>query len=448
MFRAKIIFLTVVSLIAVRAFASDEAITGGNEAAVDTAADSNLFEQAPLEIVTWESCVKEAIANQPELIAAQEKYNQARASKAITTSTILPQITGSAGGSRGKSAGSPTSNSYDYSVTGSQLIFDGFKTAFDISSAQKTVNAAQFNYDVVSSDVRLALRNAYAELLGAQEAVKVAEDIIKRRKYNLGLVRLRYQGGREHKGSLMTSEADVAKAELQLEIAKSSLLRSQQKLMKAMGRNGFTPIKATGGFSVKDFPVSKPDFYKVADSNPFLKEKIAQREAADMSLKAAKASYLPQVTASAGYGQASSSWPPNKSQWVAGLDLSVPIFQGGLTKAQVDKAKAALEQAKAVERTGKDEIIVSLTDTWTRLKDALQNVSVQRQYLEATQTRAKIAEAQYSNGLILFDNWIIIEDNLVNAETAYINAQIAALEAEAEWVKAKGGTLDYDGAKK
>ncbi len=444
MFRltAKVISAVTVLCLFFCGFASAES---ANFEATNGGDSANL---SSVEVLTWEECVREALQNQPQLIAAQQKLGEARASKAITTSAILPQITGNAGASRGKSATSATSNNYDYSVTGNQLLFDGFKTAFDISSAQKTVNAARFNFDVVSSDVRLALRNAYAELLGAQESVKVTEDIIKRRKYNLGLVRLRYQGGREHKGSLMTAEADVAKAQLQFEVANSSLLRAQQKLVKAMGRRFFSPVRATGNFSVSDFPSRQPDFYKVADSNPFLKERIAQREAADMSLKAAKASYLPQVTASAGYGQANSSWPPNKSQWVAGLDLSVPIFQGGLTKAQVDKARAALEQAKAVERSGKDEIIVNLTDTWSRLKDAIQNVNVQRQYLEATQTRAKIADAQYSNGLILFDNWIIIEDNLVNAKTAYINSQIAALEAEAAWVQAKGGTLEYDSDKK
>ena len=64
--------------------------------------------------------------------------------------------------------------------------------------------------------------------------------------------------------------------------------------------------------------------------------------------------------------------------------------------------------------------------------------------LTAAQERAKIAEAQYSIGLVSYNDWIIIENNLVSAKTSFVNAQLAALVAEANWVQAKGGTLDYD----
>jgi outer membrane protein TolC len=62
----------------------------------------------------------------------------------------------------------------------------------------------------------------------------------------------------------------------------------------------------------------------------------------------------------------------------------------------------------------------------------------------AAEERAKIAEAQYSLGLLQFDNWTIIEDNLVSAKKAFIDAQANALLAEANWVMAKGETLEYN----
>ena len=71
-------------------------------------------------------------------------------------------------------------------------------------------------------------------------------------------------------------------------------------------------------------------------------------------------------------------------------------------------------------------------------------MEVQKKVLDAAQERAKISTAQYAIGLLLYDNWIIIEDNLVSAKKSYISAQNASLVAEANWVQAKGGTLDYD----
>jgi outer membrane protein TolC len=69
---------------------------------------------------------------------------------------------------------------------------------------------------------------------------------------------------------------------------------------------------------------------------------------------------------------------------------------------------------------------------------------VQAKVLEAAEVRAKIAEAEYSIGLLIYDNWIIIENALVAAKKVFVNAKLNAMIAEANWVQAKGGTLDYD----
>jgi outer membrane protein TolC len=70
-------------------------------------------------------------------------------------------------------------------------------------------------------------------------------------------------------------------------------------------------------------------------------------------------------------------------------------------------------------------------------------VAVQEKFFIAAEERAKIAGAEYANGLIDFDDWIIIEDNVVGAKKSYLNAQADALVAEARWIQAKGGILEY-----
>jgi outer membrane protein TolC len=85
-----------------------------------------------------------------------------------------------------------------------------------------------------------------------------------------------------------------------------------------------------------------------------------------------------------------------------------------------------------------------MANTWTTLENAIENVDVTRIALEAAMEREKIAGAEYSLGLITYDNWIIIENNLVSAKKALISSQRDALLAEANWVQAKGGTLDHD----
>jgi len=92
-------------------------------------------------------------------------------------------------------------------------------------------------------------------------------------------------------------------------------------------------------------------------------------------------------------------------------------------------------------RSGRSSVLLNLRESWINLEDADELVSIQRQFQEAGEERAKIAEAQYSTGLLSFDNWIIIEDDLVRARKRYLEARSEAMRAEAQWTYARGGTL-------
>jgi outer membrane protein TolC len=415
------------------------------------------------ETLLWQECVKEAKKNHPDLISALEKINQARASKEITRSAYLPQLgfdaseittkrpsfgtSGSSVDLISSSSNAPANNrntSYQFEVTAQQLLFDGFKTSYDLSTAERNIVAAKYFYDVTSSNIRLRLRTAYVDLLSAQEYLKVTQEIEARRKQNLEMVKLRYEGGSEHKGSLMTSEADLAQASYNVAQAIRNIYLYQRQLTKELGRTNFVPMTAAGNFEVKDSARMLPNFENITETNPLLRQLIAQKEAAKFGVRSAYAQFFPQIYANGSMGNTNTSWPPNKNQYSIGTSITFPIFDGGNRFATVDKAKGALGQAAADERSGRDGVILTLANTWTQLQDAIDDVVVQKTALAAAQERAKIADAEYSIGFMLYDNWIIIENNLVSAEMTYINAQTAALVAEANWVQVKGGTLDYD----
>ncbi|MDP2913216.1 MAG: TolC family protein [Candidatus Omnitrophota bacterium] len=413
------------------------------------------------EALEWKECVREAIKQHPELMTSLEKVNQAKANKEITRSAVMPQITGNAsettakGAAFGSSGGTGQSDitvsstrkpktTYEYSVTGQQLLFDGFKTSFDLSSAERNIVSSRYNYDVTSSNIRLRLKTAFSNLLSSQELLKVTEEIEARRKQNLELVKLRYEGGREHRGSLLTAEADVAQASYDVNQAGRSIYFSQRQLTKELGRSSFRPMAAKGELEVKERVSERPNFDELVETTPFLQQLIAQKEAAKFGLKSAYADFFPQVYASGNIGNSNVDAFPDKNEWSGGVSLTLPIFDGGNRFAAVSKAKAVLGQASDDERSGRDSVILTLADTWTRLQNTVENVAVQRKFLEATEERAKIARAEYAIGLMSFDNWIIIENNLASAKKSFVNSEVNSLIAEAGWVQAKGGTLDYD----
>ena len=419
------------------------------------------------EAILWDDCVKQAKLNHPDLVSVKEKVNQAIAAKEITRSAVIPQITGNAaentsngigvnasgssgqgltslqGGSGGGGGNGPNTR-YTYGADLQQLLFDGFKTSYSLSSNQRTIEANRYNYDVTSSNIRLRLRTAYANLLAAQELVKVTEEIKARRDQSLALVKLRYESGQENKGSVLTSDADVAQAVYGVNQANRSVYLAQRQLIKEMGKKTFAPFIAAGDLDIKERSPLRPDFEKLCEVTPLLQQLIEQKEAARFGLKSAKAGFYPQIFLTAGESNSNTNAFPDQNQYSIGTSLTLPIFDGGNTIATVAKAKATLGQTEADERSGRDGVIVTLSNTWTLLQNAIENVGVQQKVLTAAQERAKIAEAQYSIGLVSYNDWIIIENNLVSAKTSFVNAQLSALVAEANWVQAKGGTLDYD----
>jgi outer membrane protein TolC len=396
------------------------------------------------EALTWENCLQEAKKNHPDLISAEAVVKQAQANRAIATSNILPQVSTEVRQSTSKTAvATKRSDTYSYGVTAQQLLFDGLKTPYDIAAAAKNVKSARYSYTVTSADIRFQLRTAFIELLKAQEFVSISEDIAVRRKQNADLVQLLYDGGREHRGSLLTAQADLSQAECDVAQAKRNIILAQRQLTKELGRTVFNPLRVLGDFNIVPTTSKRPNFEALAASTPFLEALAAEKEASKLDLKSAKADFFPQVYANAHVGRSDAYWPPDNDEWSVGVTLTFPLFEGGRRWAEVSKARAVLNQKQADERSQRDSVILTLANTWTTWQNAIDNVAVQKNFLKAAEERAKIAQAQYSNGLISFDNWTIIEDDLVRTQKSFLDAQANAFLAEAQWIQAQGGTLDY-----
>lgn len=405
-----------------------------------------LNETGAEEVLTWEDCVEETRKNHPDLISAGETLNQAIISRKITRGALFPQISSSLSGSSTGTEEDEQTESYSYSISGNQLLFDGFRTSHNLAAALENVRSTEYDYQITSANVRLKLRHAFIALLRAQELLIIAEDIAGRRKESAELVNLRYEGGREHKGSFLTAQANLAQAQFEVAQAGRNIGLALRRLTKELGRRKLSPIRAEGNFKIPHFSREKPDFTSLSEVTPYLKRLAARKEIARFNLKSAKADFFPRVYANTSAGKSSSQWPPAEedTHWSLGVSLSLPLFEGWSRLAEVERKKAALSQTRENERSGRDSITLTLEEAWVNFQNAIDIVEVQERFLTASTERATIAEAQYSQGLISFDNWIIIEDDLVRVKKSFLDVRANALIAKANWIQAKGGTLDYE----
>ncbi|MBT3180991.1 MAG: TolC family protein [Deltaproteobacteria bacterium] len=397
-------------------------------------------------VLSWQECVIEAAKANPELAASLHVVEQRKAEKWVETSPLLPQFTTEASISRVDNfSGTGRRDNNTYSVRGEQLLFDGFKAYSDFKSAEQALKASEETYTVASSDIRYNLRKAFVELLKSQTLVPITAGIIERRKQNLGMIRLRYESGREHEGSLLLAEADFAQAEYDHRKANRDISVAQYELRKTMGWYDDRPIRAKGSFKLHKEVGAKPNLRKLAENHPIVQRSLAEKGAAKYELKAAKAEFFPEFNAYAEAGKVRGGGFSNSSNgWLAGLSASLPILEGGRRIANTDRARAKLMEAKSNEVSEYDTVLTGLETAWQNLKDAVELYRVRNKYLKADEVRAKISRAQYANGLLIFDNWIIIEDNYVRSQKSNVEAEANMLIAEAEWIRAKGETLNYE----
>ncbi|MDD5521505.1 MAG: TolC family protein [Kiritimatiellae bacterium] len=397
--------------------------------------------------LTWADCIRESLTNNPDLISAVESIRQAEAKVKVAGSGLMPSVSTSLSGDRSGGDLVNEDNSFSVGVSAKQLIYDGGKTLRNKDSSREQLNATRFKYDVASANVRRSVRLAFIDLLKAQRQVTITENILVRRKQSTKLIRLRYEGGREHKGSLMTAEAKEAQADFDHVQAQRNVMMAQSSLAEVLGRrpgDGTSDLSVQGELESSKIDVEKPDFWGMAESTPLVKELCAQSNIANLGVKSAKAEFYPGVYANAGASRSSSDWPPDQDQWSVGLSMSFPLFEGGSRVAELDRAKSVFRQADSELRSGLLSAASILQIRWISMRNASDRVKVREKFLDAARERARIAEGQYSASLIVFDSWIIIEDDFVQADQSLLESQAAALIAEAEWIQAKGGTLENE----
>lgn len=395
------------------------------------------------EILTWEDCLKEAAKNQPDLIAAKEAVIQSRQDQKIAKSGALPTFSGNLNVSAVGSSGESSSNS-SYGLSGSQLLFDGMKTSNSIASAKESVRAADYSYQFTSANARLQLRQAFVNLLKAQELITLTEQILSLRKSNLELITLRYESGTEHKGALLTAKANLSEAQYELNSAKRGLETARRVLNQALGRKEFLSLSVKGDLNAVKTEEIRPDFEKLTRQNPSVLKIIAQKNAAAFDVKSSRGEFWPSVSINGDIGKTGHQWPPSGHENSAGLSVTWPFFNGGANTAQLAKSQSVYRQLDEELLSSRNNVLVNLETAWNALSDAAEKVNVQKGFLAAVEEREKIAQAQYTIGLMTFDNWTIIEDDLVSTRKTFLEVRANAMLAEANWVNAKGETLEHE----
>lgn len=386
---------------------------------------------------SFSDCIQLVQKNNSKLISAEQSYEAASSQMKSLYSGYLPHISAQLGYTQGQ-VDSVNNNGYSASLTATQNIFNGFSDQAKIKSAEGKVISAEANLRSVKAQLSYDLKTAFAGVMYADESLRLAKSILKRRLDNYSMVELRFKSGRENKGSVLLSKANSQQAQLDVLKAENALKTAQSNLIRVLGLAPDAEVSISDSVPLYDPEVS-PDFKKKADSTPQHRDAEGKIQSAESSLEDTTSGFLPSLDLTGSVGKTGLTFFPNDSnRWSVGATLSWSLFDGGKDYFSRKSAMALKLVAESDWSNSYREILTSLRSAYSSYAEAVEQVKVSNGFVEAGSTRAEIGRSKYNNGLAAFDDWDRMETDLITYQKDQVVKRRDRITAEANWEQVQG----------
>lgn len=392
----------------------------------------------------WDACVDEAAAANPDLRATRASLAAAQYGERGAYSGFFPKASASAGytdsSGDGVTTGGSTSDGKTYAASASvsQNLFAGFQDRAKVEQGITGREIADLALVSAKAKVSQELKAAFAGLRYAQDNVALTASIVRRLDDNRRLVELRFESGRENKGSYLLVKASLAQARLENLQARQALTSAQAQLARVLGRNAALELQVTGDVPQAEPAGAAPDFARLVEQVPDYLTATAKERAASAGVTLARSGFFPSLDASGSVSRSGGDWPPDNERRSVGLTLSIPIFDGGRDYYATRSAAADLEAAAASRDGTASQTLVRLKQGWAGYVESAEKLKVDTEFVNAATLRAEIARGRYDNGLMSFDDWDRIETDLIARQKSLLQSRRDRVNAEAAWEQVQG----------
>ena len=370
----------------------------------------------------------------PSVASAASRIEQARASRVAAGAALLPSLDANASAVRGKQdfiTGTATTASAGVQASWELDLFGGRRAARD--AAQARVDGAQLAWHDARVAVAAEVATSYTGLRACEAQVEQQRIDARSRGETARLTELSRQAGFEAPASAALARASAAQGNSLLTdrraqcellvkglVALTGVAEPELRVRVAAGRGGVPqPVQLAIASVPAQALAQRPDLLG------------AEREwvAAAAEVSQARAARLPRISLAGSVSAArfeSSFGSQDGTLWAVGpVTISLPIFDAGTRRANVDAAQARSIEAGVLYR-GKlrtavrevEEALIALRSTADRSADA-------QIATEGFATSFKATEARFTGGLAsLFE--------LEDARRSALQAQIALIDLQRE----------------
>lgn len=309
-------------------------------------------------------------------------------------------------------------------LTINQNIYDGGRTAASVRSAESAVFAGRETLRGVEQTVLAQAATAYMDVLRDTARVELQRGNIGSLRETLRIARKRYETGDASATDPAQAESRLARAEADLALAESDLAASRSVYRQVVGAE---PV----GLDVPRSPEGLlPSSVRAAilaalDHHPAVRGAQHAVDAAASDVRVAGADLLPSVTVQGSlsrvFGGALDTTGAVPAS--AGLQASVPIYDGGLASAQVRQAKETLAQRRIELASVRDRVRADIRSSWGALEAARAAVPASEAAVAANELALAGVRREQMTGRRTTLDVLNAQQELVNARTTLLVAQ-------------------------
>jgi outer membrane protein len=321
-------------------------------------------------------------------------------------------------------------------VTLNQLLTDFGHTTNLVASSKLRERAENANARATEEDIVLATDQAFYNALQAQALLKVAQQTVTTRQSVETQVN-------ELTKSKLKSEVDLAFAQVNLSEAKLLLLDAQNNVDSTNAA-----LTAVLGFDKqvqyelveenKGAPTPPPADVDVVTTTalqqrPDLQAFTYDQQAAEKFRRAERDQLLPTISALGIFGgtpvrpDCIGGCFPNYfiSSWygAAGVNMSIPIFNGFLYSSEAAEAKYRAKAAAENTRNLRDAVVRDVRTAWLAANTAFQRVGVAEELSKEADLALRLAQGRYQLGLSSIVELSQAQLQQASAAIGYVNAQ-------------------------
>ncbi len=416
----------------------------------------------PLEetILTLEKSIRLALSQNPYHLAAEQRLEMAKAKLREVAAGFLPSLNSEGlhtldekvfelefpsfiPGEPPQRVSFDFTKDYQFYLTFSLPLFTSGRLTSGYKQAKYNLHSTE---EAVRQSKHITVFNtkkAFYGYLITKDFVNVAEEAVDVAEKHLKNVKSLYGVGMASKFDLLRSEVQAANLKPQLIKARNNLKIAELSLKTLLGLDLSQPIEIQGYLIYE--PI-EPDLEQSVSTAMLKRPEISQikyqKQMAGQGLKLSHASNLPSLAVSATYNFWADQFNFRKDTWqsfyAVNLVFTVPLFNGFATSARVAQSKAMIKELGFTQKGLIDIIEFEVRQAILKLQEAKESLFSQEKNVEQAQESLRIAELNFSEGLVTTLDISSTQAALSQAKTNYSQALYDYVMSLAELDKAMG----------